>query len=400
MKLTDTAIKNAKPKAKPYKITDGAGLYVEVAPSGGKWWRFKYSFEGREKRLSFGVYPEVPLKLARERREAARKQVAAGIDPSAKRQSEKAATANTFEAVAREWFTKFAPQWKSTHATKIIRRLEKDVFPWIGSRPIATLAAADLLSCIQRIEKRGAVDTAHRAMENCGQVLDYAVATARAENNPTRSLKASLSPRTKKGFAWLRDSKRIGELLRAIDSYPGSFEVASALKLAPLVFVRPGELRGAEWSEIDFDAAMWVIPGGRMKGGEDHMVPLSKQAVAILREIEPLTGRGRFVFRGNTPGKSISENTLSKALSSLGFSSTETTPHGFRKTASTLLNEQGFNRDWIEVQLAHKTGDVRGVYNRAEYLSQRTKMMQWWADHLEGMKAGGNVFQFKRRASR
>jgi integrase len=398
MALTDTAAKNAKPRPKPYKLFDAGGLFLLVNPNGRKGWRFKYRIDGREKLISLGVYPDVPLKLAREWRDEARKQVASGIDPSAKRQAETSAAADTFEAVAREWFDKQKSTWAESHSSKIIGRLERELFPWIGKRPVASLEPGDILACVRRPEQRGTVETARRALQNCSQVMRYAVATGRATSDPTRDLRGALAPVTTKGFASITEPGRLGDLMRAVDTYSGSFIVGCAMRLLPLLFTRPGELRQAEWSEIDLDTGLWTIPGARMKGRTDFMVPLSTQAIAILRELEPLTGDGRFVFPGRDPIQPISDNTIGKGYRKIKFASDEMTPHGLRKTASTILNEQGFNPDWIEAQLAHKTIGVRGIYNKAKYLADRTRMMQAWSDYLYGLKASDNIVSIRRRA--
>lgn len=397
MPLSDTAIRNAKPADKPRKLADGGGLYIEVAPSGGKWWRFKYRFEGKEKRLSFGVYPDVGLKDAREKHAEARKLLAAGVDPSANKKAAKAAqgerAANSFEIVAREWFDRHAPNWKENHSSKIIRRLEVDIFPWLGARPIGEVTAPELLAVIRRIESRGALETAHRALANCGQVFRYAVATGRAQRDTAADLRGSLPSAKEKHHASITDPKAIGELLRDIQGYQGAFVTRCALRLAPLVFLRPGELRKAEWAEFNLDKAEWRLPPERMKMNAVHIVPLASQAVAILREIQPLTGAGRYVFTGaRTTTRPMSENAVLAALRRMGYTTDEMTGHGFRSMASTLLNEQGFNRDAIERQLAHAERDgVRAAYNYAEYLPERKRMMQSWADYLDGLAKGANI---------
>ena len=298
MPLTDTTIRNAKPGDKPKKMFDSGGLYVVVTPNGGKWWRLKYRFDNKEKLLSLGIYPDVGLKDARERRDEARKQVAAGIDPAEHRKAQKTAqadqAANSFEVVAREWFAKHSPNWAANHANRIIRRLERDIFPWIGGKPISDITPPHLLEVIRRIEERGALETAHRALNNCGQVLRYAVATGRAERDCTQDLRGALQPVKSEHFASVTEPEKVAELLRAMDSYDGTLTVRCALRLAPLVFVRPGELRHAEWADIDLDKAEWSYTV--TKTDTKHIVPLSKQAVTILRELQPLTGRGRYVF--------------------------------------------------------------------------------------------------------
>lgn len=396
--LTDTSIKNAKPRAKPYRLSDEKGLYLEVAPSGGKWWRFKYRFEGKEKRLSLGVYPDTGLKLARRNLEEARRLLAEKIDPSEFRKTAKATSAesgkNSFQAVALEWWMKFSPAWSAGHGERIKRRLELDVFPWIGSRPAGEITPPELLMVVRRIENRGALETAHRALHNCGQVFRYAVATGRAERDPSADLRGALPPVKEKHHASLTKAEDVAELLRVIDGYHGSFVTQCALRLAPLVFVRPGELRQAEWAEIDLEGCEWRIPAEKMKAGVLHIVPLSRQAVSILCEIKPLTGRSRYVFPcARSPKRAMSGNAVLGALRRLGYLKDEMTGHGFRSLASTRLNEMGWNRDAIERQLAHGERDpVRAAYNYAEHLPERRKMMQAWADHLDALKAG-NVIQ-------
>jgi integrase len=393
MPLTNTAILSAKPKEKPYKLADGGGMYLEISPSGGKWWRLKYRFEGKEKRLSLGTYPDVGLKDARERRDAARKQLASGLDPSAIRKATKATRdgllANTFEAVAREWFSKHSAGWAKSHADKVIARLQNDAFPWLGRRPIAEITPPELLSVLRRIEERGAVDTAHRVHQNCSQVFRYAIATGRAERNPAPDLNGALPRATQKHFATLTDPKAIGGLLRAIDTYQGEFVTKCALKLAPLLFVRPGELRTAEWSEIDLKNAAWNIPGKKMKMGEPHLVPLSSQAISILEELRHVTGSDRYVFpSARSRLRPMSNNAVLSALRRMGFAKDEISGHGFRAMARTILDEVlNVRPDFIEHQLAHAVRDPNGrAYNRTAHLAERRKMMQLWADYLEGIK--------------
>jgi len=403
MSLTDRAIRNAKPRAKFYRVADEKGMYLEVTPKGSKYWRLKYRFAGKEKRLALGVYPDVSLAAARKRRDEAREQLAHGIDPAAHRKARKAVTAvgaaNSFEVVAREWFAKYAPTWAPGHADKIIRRLEKDIFPWIGGRPIAEVTAPELLAVLRRIESRGAIETAHRAQQNCGQVFRYAIATGRAERDPSADLRGALTPVKEKHHASITDPKAIGELLRVIEGYQGSLVTKCALRLAPLVFVRPGELRKAEWSEFNLDDAEWRIRAQRMKMREQHIVPLSTQAVAILRELHALTGTGRYVFPGaRTNGRPMSENTVNAALRRLGYAKDEMTGHGFRSMASTILNELGWHRDAIERQLAHaERNAMRAAYNFAQHLAERRKMMQAWADYLDALARGGRVLPLRSR---
>jgi integrase len=401
--LAPSTVQNAAPKAAPYKLTDERGMYLLVKPNGSRWWRFDYRRPGTGKRntLSLGTYPDVSLKKARERRDAARKLLADGIDPGDKRKAERIAGGETFEAVAREWFAKHSPNWKAGHADKIIRRLERDVFPWIGAKPVASLTAPDVLAVLRRIDSRGARETAHRASQNVGQVMRYAVATGRADMDPTAMLRGAIPPARAVHFASITDPDRIGELLRAIDQYAGYYVTRAALQLAPLVFVRPGELRQAEWAEIDLDAAEWRIPAERMKMGALHIVPLASQAVAILRDLQPLTGSGRLVFPSlRSHDRAMSENTVNAALRRLGYDGDTMTGHGFRSMASTLLNEQGWHRDAIERQLAHAERDaVRAAYNYAEHLPERRKMMQAWADYLHTLRQGSRkVVPIKRKA--
>jgi integrase len=362
MPLTDTAIRAAKARTKPFKLFDGGGLYLEVNPAGGKWWRWKYRFGGKEKRLSFGVYPDVSLKAAREKRDAARQYLAAGVDPSEIRKALRLAQAGaaTFEAIAREWYLKFSPGWVASDGGRILRRLENDLFPWLGKRPVAEIRAPELLTVLRRIESRGAQKTAHRAKQNCGQIFRYAVATGRAERDPTGDLRGALPPAKEKHHASITEPKRIGGLLHAIDSYEGFFATKCALRLAPLVFVRPGELRKAQWSEIDLDKAEWRIPAERMKMAEQHIVPLSDQAVEMLRELEPRTNRvvpakpdaSPYVFPGaRSRERPMSENAILAALPRMGYTKEEMTGHGFRSMASTLLHEQGWNHQVMSASL-------------------------------------------------
>jgi len=394
--LTKLLIDNAKPDTKPRRLSDGRGMYLEIAPCGGKWWRFKYRLDGRERRISLGVYPDVGLAEARERRELARKHVAAGIDPSEQRRAEKIAkiesTENTFAAVAREWFALFAPKWVETHSSKVLGRLENDLLPWLGTRPIRDITAPEVLTVLRRIASRGADETARRALQDCGRVFRYAVATGRGDRDPTRDLAGTLAPRSVVHLPSITEPKAVGALMRAIEDYQGTFVTRCALRLAPLVFTRPGELRKAEWAEIDLEKAEWRIPAARMKMREQHIVPLSRQAVAILRELQPSTGRFQLVFPSvRSRIRPISDNTVNAALRRLGYTKDEITGHGFRSMASTLLNEQGWNRDAIERQLAHGERDaVRAAYNYAEHLPERRRMMQAWADYLDRLKSEVN----------
>jgi integrase len=392
MSLTRLQIENAKPQAKSYKLFDGKGLYIEVAPTGARWWRFKYRIAGKEKRISLGVYPDVGLKDARDRLDDVRKQLASNIDPSEQRKAKKAvlveAAENTFEVIAREWFALNLPRWQSNYGDKTIRRLESNIFPWLGARPLRDVTAPDLLAVLRRIESRSANDTAHRALQDCGRIFRYAIATARADRDPSRDLAGALAPITVRHYPTIIDPKGVGALLRSIETYTGSFVTKCALRLAALVFVRPGELRQAEWSEFNFDKAEWRIPADRMKMRSPHIVPLARQAVEVINELKPLTGNGALLFPGEfKKDRPMSENTVNAALRRLGYTRDEMTGHGFRSMASTILNEQGWNRDAIERQLAHSERDVvRAVYNYAEHLPERRRMMQAWADHLDSLR--------------
>lgn len=406
MSLTDVAIRKAKPADKPSRMFDGGGLYLEIAPSGGKLWRLKYRFGGKEKRLAIGIYPEISLLDARNRREAARKLLANGGDPADAKKAQKAARldreANSFEVVAREWFVKFAPTWTDSHADRIIRRLERDIFPWVGGRAIAEVKAPELLECLRRIEKRGALETAHRALQNCGQVLRYGVATGRTERDISSDLRGALPPVKPSHHAALTEPKEIGELLRAIDGYAGSLVTKCAMQLAPLVFLRPGELRNAEWVEIDLEKGEWNISAEKMKMRQPHLVPLATQAVAILREMKALTGQGRYVFPSARTGeRPMSNNAVLAALRRMGYEKEEMSGHGFRAMARTILDEVlGVRPDYIEHQLAHAVRDPNGrAYNRTAHVVERRKMMQLWADYLDKLKAGADVISLHAQAA-
>ncbi|MGD9947675.1 MAG: tyrosine-type recombinase/integrase [Desulfobulbus sp.] len=400
--LVDTAIKNAKPKEKPYKMTDGKGLYLLVKET-GKYFRFDYRFQGKRKTLALGVYPDVSLSGARERLAEARKRLADGIDPGEQRKMDKEATAdhNSFEAVAREWFIKYKHTWTDNHARDIISRLEANVFPWIGGMPIANVTPPVLLSVLRRIEARGAIETAHRIKQMCGQVCRYAVGTGKAERDPSADLRGALPPPPSKSMATITDPKGVAGLMRAIKGYKGEMITCCALRLAPLTFVRPGELRQAEWADIDLARAEWKIPPEKRKLKKAlkaipqnfHIVPLSKQALAVLMDLQPLTGEGRYVFPSLRTGeRPMSENTVNAALRRMGYSKEEMTGHGFRAMASTLLHEQGWPSDVIERQLAHKErNSVKAAYNYAQHLQERRKMMQAWADYLDALEKGAEI---------
>ena len=393
MKLTDTFLRNMKPTGKVQKHSDGAGLYIYVTPTGGKLWRMAYRFEGKQKTLSFGAYPTVGLKDARQRREQAKELLAADIDPGAHKKARKAAaiadTKNSFEIVAREWHEKQKDAWVKSHGDKILARFVNDIFPVIGSKPVHTITAPELLDALRRIESRGAIETAHRTLQNCGQVFRYAIATGRAERDPAADLRDALPPVKSSNFATITDPKAIGQLLRDIDAYQGNYIVRAALRIAPYVFVRPTELRRAEWTEINFKEAEWRIPAARMKMREVHIVPLASQVVEILQDLHQYTGSNRYLFSSlRAKSAPISDMTLLAALRRMGYGKDEMTVHGFRAMASTLLNEQGYNRDWIERQLAHgERNTVRAAYNYAQHLPERRKMMQEWANYLDNLRS-------------
>ncbi|MBX7149159.1 integrase arm-type DNA-binding domain-containing protein [bacterium] len=411
MSLTDIQVKTAKPKDNPKKpgekitdrLFDGGGLYLEVSPTGGKWWRYKYRFDGKEKRLSLGVYPDVTLKEAREKHIEARKLRSNGVDPLQNRYAMKAAraekSANTFEVIAREYFSKPSGRCSEAHQKNIVRRLEIDIFPWIGSRPISEVTTPELSVVLRKVENRGALETAHRLLQNCEQVFRYAIQTGRAERNPAPNLKGMLKPPKVKHYAALVEPNAVGQLLRAIDGYQGSFVTKCALRFAPLVFVRPGELRQAEWAEINFDTAEWNIPAERMKMKEAHLVPLSKQALDILREIYPVTGSGRYVFPGErTRTRPMSNNAVLAALRRMGFGKDEMCGHGFRAMAKTMLTQVlHVPGEYSEQQLAHKVSDPLGrAYNRATHLPERRKMMQQWADYLDKLRVSTQIVQLQK----
>jgi integrase len=408
MALSDVKLRNLKAGIKPdgsitdktYRVFDEKGLYVEVTLKGAKRWRFKYRFQGKERLLSVGIYPDVSLKQARERRDDLRKQIADGIDPSHARKAEKQSTGdqNSFEFVAREWHSKFSADWSESHKSRTLIRLEQNAFPWLGATNINDITAPELLAVLRRIESRGALETAHRVNQICGQVFRYAIATGRAERDPAADLKGALPPAKTKHHPSITEPVKVGALMRAIQGFTGTIITATALKLSPLVFVRPGELRQAEWSEIDLDNAEWRIPPEKMKMRVVHIVPLSKQAIEALKDIQPLTGRDKYVFPSNrTITRPMSNNTVNAALRRMGYTKEEMTAHGFRSMASTILNEQGWLGDAIERQLAHgESNGVRAAYNYAQHLPERKKMMQAWADYLDGLASGANVIPINR----
>ena len=411
---SNATIKAVKPGDARGRLTDGAGLYLRLFVKGGSHgWRFDYSLNGRRNTLSLGTYPNTGLSLARKKADEARKLVSAGVDPSTARKeardeavqqraTERRSAAglppvDSFEAVAREWHAKNVATWAPSHSIKIIRRLEQDVFPWIGSKPMGSIRPMELLTLLKRVEHRGAIETTHRVQQNCGQVFRYAVATGRAESDPSRDLRGALTPWKPEHYATLTDTRDVCRLLRDIDAYEGGFITKCAMQLSPMLFVRPGELRRAEWNEINLEAAEWRIPAAKMKGRVLHIVPLATQAVSILRELQALTGKSRWVFPGiRTNGEPMSENTVNAALRRLGYDRTMITAHGFRGMASTLLHECGWPSDVIERQLSHaERNAVKAAYNHAEHLPARRKMMQAWADHLDSLRIGGKVVSLR-----
>lgn len=392
MPLTDIQIKNAKPKERVYRLRDGIGLFLEVRPNGARYWRFRGTYEGQRFLMGFGVYPQVSLAQARERAAEAKTQLAKGIDPRAERAREREEAANPplpFEALVHEWIAVRSNDWSAGYTGKVSSILRRDILPHIGGIPVRDLAPPAILAALRLIEDRGNYDTARTALQLCGQILRYGVATGQAERDVAADLRGALTPYKVKHHASLTNPKDIAQLLIAMDSYQGTIVVRCALRLTPLLFVRPGELRRMEWAEINVEAAEWRIPAEKMKMRMQHIVPLSRQALAILEEIRPHTGDGKYVFPCvRTPARPMSENAIGAALKYLGYSTREQqTAHGFRSMASTILKEQGWNRDWIERQLAHTERDgVRAAYNYADYLPERVRMMQHWSDYLDQLK--------------
>lgn len=411
-KLNDKAIQAAKPAERQYKIADGDGLALIVKPNGTKLWWFRYRFGGKEKTLALGTYPVITLKDARERTQEAKKLLANDKDPMEVKKDVRAAIAEsetrsveTVEAISREWFEKFSTQWVDSHGSKILRRLERDLFPWIGKDEIKSVQPATLLAALRRVEARGALETAHRLHQNCGQIWRYAVATGRAERDITSDLKGALPPAKETHLGAITKPAEIGALLRNIDEYKGSEVVRLALKLAPYIFVRPGELRHAEWIEFpDFEGKdvteEWCIPAGKMKAKRQHVVPLSRQVIQILSELKRITGDSKYLFpAANSRTRCLSDTALLMALRRMGYSKEEMTAHGFRAMASTNLEQLGYDVRLIELQLAHAdTNDVRAAYKRDTsrlQIEQRRAMMQHWADYLDSLRAGAQVIPFK-----
>ena len=403
--LNDTKIKAAKPRENPYKLFDGGGLYLLIARQAdgkaSRWWRLKYRFNGKEKVLALGVYPAVGLKMARAAAADARKALLCRVDPSVEKAAARVVQSDTLRAVAEEWLGMQSKTLAAVTVDKARWMLDTFIFPKLGDKQINDIRAPELLAALRRIEAKGRHETATRAKQRVGQIMRYAIATGRAERDITQDLRGALAPVPTKNRPALTDPVRVGELLRAVDGYQGEATTAAALKLAPLTFVRPGELRAAEWREFDLDGAdpQWRIPGERMKMGTPHIVPLARQAVEILTALREVSHSTKYLFPSlRTRDRPMSENTLNAALRRLGYTSDQMTAHGFRAMASTLLNEQGFPPDVIELQLAHKERNkVRAAYNRAERLAERRKLMQAWADYLDGLRAGGNVVTLRGR---
>jgi integrase len=415
---SDQRLRAIRPGDPRKRISDGEGLYLLLFVNGGAHgWRFSYSFRGKRQLLSLGTYPATGLALARQKAEAIRHTLAEGVDPSQKRKDEKAAfraeraaeereieglpPLDSFEALARDWFEVRRDSWAPSYSQKIIERLERDVFPWLGRAPVATITPPMLLEVLRRVEARGVVETAHRALENCDQIFRYGIAIGQATANPADGLKAGLRRPRPKHFSAITDPGRLAQLLRACDGYPATHVVRAALKLQPMLLLRPGEFRAAEWSEIDLDNALWTVPAARMKrqldgklNGAPHLVPLPEQAVGVLRELQPLTGGGKLVFRGERHhDRPMSDNTINAALRAMGYAADEVTAHGFRATARTILHERlGFSPDVIEAQLAHSVRDSLGrAYNRTEFVDQRRTMLQAWADYLDKLRLNANA---------
>lgn len=393
MALTDTKIRQAELRDKPYRLSDAKGLYLEIHPNGSKYWRLKYRFAGKEKRLALGVYPRVSLKDARKACQVAKDQLEQGIDPSqakkVRRAEQAQAQANNLETIAREWHKQQARQWSESYSAKVLRASERDLIPYLGTLPLDSISPPQLLAVLRRVEARGAAESAHRLKQTVGQIFRYAVATGRAVRDITPDLKGALVTLKKKHFPAITEPVQVGKLLNVLDAYAGTATVRAALKLAPLVFVRPKELRHAEWQEIDLKAAEWRIPAEKMKMAVDHIVPLSRQAVSILREQQLLTGQWQYVFpSARSPRRPMSDNAILSAFRNMGISKDEMTGHGFRAMARTIMDEVlGERVELIEHQLAHAVKDSLGrAYNRTTHLPQRREMMQRWADYLDDLR--------------
>ena len=410
-KLTNIAVQKAAPKEdRPYKMSDGHGLFLLIKPSGAKYWRWSYRYAGKQKELALGTYPLISLKAARTARDDARRKLLDGVDPGGLRKLQKTmrivATGNSFQAVALEWFSRQKPRWAEKHWVKVQWMLEKNLFPWLGTRPVSEITPPELLATLLRIEERGAIETAKRVKQVAGQVFRYAVATGRADRDPAQDLKGALTPPVKGHFAAVTEPEKVGPLLRMLDGYEGSPITRAALRLAPLTFVRPGELRNAQWAEIDFAAAEWRIPADRMKTRLPHIVPLSRQALAVLQELQTITGRSPYLFPSPRSWKRpMSDNAVLAAMRRLGIGKEEMCGHVFRAMARTILDEVlNYRVDWIEHQLAHAVRDTNGrAYNRTAHLEGRRTMMQGWADYLDTLKdenGGPHIAAARHRRTR
>lgn len=402
MPLTDVEIRRSKPKEKCYTLNDGNGLSMLIEPNGAKGWRLRYRFAGKAKMLSLGTYPSVSLADARAKRDEAKKLIAGGINPSDVRKAQKQELANrhenTFEGIAREWYEKRFDRWSASYAEEMIETFEKDVFPLIGSRPIAEIKPMELMAVLSRLNDRGATEKLRKVRQRCGEVWRYAIVTGRAEYNPAPDLVSAFAPHKKTHYAFLKVDE-IPEFCKALNTYTGSFLVKMAMRLQMITGVRPGELRKAEWSEINFDNRTWEIPVEKMKMRRPHIVPLSLQAMNILEQLQPISGQGQFVFPGRIKSSQpMSEMALNVLIRRIGYAG-RVTGHGFRHTMSTILHEQGYNTAWIETQLAHvDKNSIRGTYNHAQYIDGRREMLQWYADYMDALENGDNVVHgnFKR----
>lgn len=390
MPLTDLEIRRSKPREKPYTLSDGNGLSLLVEPNGSKGWRFRYRFDGKPKMLSLGTYPTISLADARQKRDDAKKLVAAAINPSEVRKREKqdrkAERGNTFEVIAREWYEKRFDRWSASYAEEMIKTFEVDVFPYIGSRPIAEIKPMELMGMLSLLDERGATEKLRKVRQRCGEVWRYAIVTGRAEYNPAPDLVSAFAPHKKEHYAFLK-ADELPEFLRTLDTYSGSFLVKTAMRLQVLTGLRPGELRQAEWSEIDIEKKIWEVPAERMKKRRPHCVPLPRQAINLLEQLRPITGQYRFIFPGRIHhSKPMSEMALNVLIRRIGYAG-RVTGHGFRHTMSTILHEQGYNTAWIEMQLAHvDKNSIRGTYNHAQYLDGRREMLQWYADMIDELQ--------------
>lgn len=402
MPLSDTAIKNAKPNTdKPFKIADEKGMYLLVHPNGSKYFRLDYRFNGQRKTLALGIYPETSLKEAREKRDVAKSQISNGIDPSITRKIERAGVIeNTFKAIAEDFLMTKQHEWSASHHRHIKECFERDVYPWMGNTPLKALTAIEVLTTLKRITARGALETAARTKQFIGQAIRYGIATGRAERDVTQDLRGALPSPQKGHYPAITESKPLAQLLKDIDAYQGSFLIRTALQLQPLIFARPANLAMAEWSEFDLDAAEWRIAADKMKMRDAHIVPLSKQAIALLKDIQALTGSQKYVFASNQSkaSKHINAGSIGVSLRRMGYQGIHTT-HGFRTTASTILHEQGYHSDMIERQLSHaERNKVKAAYNRAQHLPERRMMMQAWSDYLDNLKNETSVAPLKKVA--